>query len=651
MATAGKGSLETIRRGFRTALFMVTMVASLLVLSAPLLVALGDVSVSLALASTFACVRCHGFRGHLDGYSFRSSLMDIPLVSVVRSLIITCVYSLCDSPAISSGPFLGTALLCSLASVIILSVKACVFSPISEIETDASPSSVRERLHLKISCGMPILFLSSLVFALGHTVVAYRTSCRARRKLLIHRADPEAVLACNVFSGYKVPRSPTPCSGKYSKFDGEIKRKAIVHHECELPINFLADVDSLFITCQGITVHYKISLFESPISWSLALSPSHESSPNASPRGISSGRLKLEKPLILPSKTSHHLSRSFSNQFQNSSLYAPLLADATNSSNFSSDSIPSFSLDDGYTDVCSTKFMSLKHGIDERGKVAIVLVHGFGGGVFSWRYVMSALARQVGLPVVAFDRPGWGLTTRPRRKDWEDEQLPNPYKLESQVDLLIAFCLEMGFSSVIFVGHDDGGLLVLKAAEKIRASNGSANVEVKGVVLVSVSLSREVVPAFARILLHTSLGKKHLVRPLLRTEITQVINRHAWYDATKLTPEVTNLYKAPLFVEGWDEALHEIGRLSFATVLSPQNAAALLKSVEDFPILVVAGAEDALVPLKSSQAMASKFVNSRLVAISSCGHLPHEECPKALLAALSPFITRLLSSPFALHGR
>lgn len=62
-------------------------------------------------------------------------------------------------------------------------------------------------------------------------------------------------------------------------------------------------------------------------------------------------------------------------------------------------------------------------------------------------------------------------------------------------------------------------------------------------VLVSVSLSREVVPSFARILLHTPLGKKHMVRPLLRTEITQVINRRAWYDATKLTAEVLNLYK------------------------------------------------------------------------------------------------------------
>lgn len=68
-------------------------------------------------------------------------------------------------------------------------------------------------------------------------------------------------------------------------------------------------------------------------------------------------------------------------------------------------------------------------------------------------------------------------------------------------------------------------------------------VEVKGAILLSASLSREVIPAFARILLHTSLGKKHMVRPLLRAEITQVINRHAWYDSTKLTAEVMNLYK------------------------------------------------------------------------------------------------------------
>jgi len=37
-----------------------------------------------------------------------------------------------------------------------------------------------------------------------------------------------------------------------------------------------------------------------------------------------------------------------------------------------------------------------------------------------------------------------------------------------QVDLLISFCSEMGLRSVVLVGHDDGGLLALKAAEKLR---------------------------------------------------------------------------------------------------------------------------------------------------------------------------------------
>lgn len=68
--------------------------------------------------------------------------------------------------------------------------------------------------------------------------------------------------------------------------------------------------------------------------------------------------------------------------------------------------------------------------------------------------------------------------------------------------------------------------------------------------------------------------------------------------------------QAPLYVEGWDEALHEIGKLSCETVLSPQIYASLLKAVENMPVLVIAGAEDALVPLKSSQVMASKLVNS-----------------------------------------
>lgn len=628
---AGKGGLEKLWRFVRTIYFMVVMVASLLILSLPVLVAIGDVLVPCVLISSFTCVRCYSFNQHLHRYAFRSSLTDIPLVSVIRSLIIICVYSMCDAPALSHGPYLGTVTLSSVFSILLLSIKACVFTVNSQVEAEASSSLSRQKLHLKRSWGMPVLFLSSVVFALGHTVVAYRTSCRARRKLMFHRVDPESVLSSKiVFSGYpKVPRSPTPSNGRTPKSDSEMRRKpvGIARDDGELPVRLLADADSLFMACGGLNLHYKLSMSGSPS------------------RTLSSTTF-LERPsLNVLSKSHYNLRRSFSNQFHTPSLYAPLLDGAT--SPVLSEEIPILSLDEngGEDEMSKLNSPLMERDPEANGQFGIVLVHGFGGGVFSWRHVMGVLARQLGCTVAAFDRPGWGLTSRPRREDWEANQLPNPYKLESQVDLLLSFCLEMGLSSVVLVGHDDGGLLALKAAQRVHSSANSFNVQIMGLVLLTVSLSREVVPAFARILLHTTLGKKHLVRPLLRTEITQVINRRAWYDATKLTTEVLSLYKAPLCVEGWDEALHEIGKLSSETILSPQNAALLLKAVEDIPILVIAGAEDALVPLKSVQTMASKLVNSRLVAISGCGHLPHEECPKALLAAISPFISRLLSKP------
>ncbi|CAH9092063.1 unnamed protein product [Cuscuta epithymum] len=632
MTSGAMWGFERLRRGVKILYFMVAMVASLLVISSPVLVAMGDMIVQCVLISCFTCISGYSFQEHLHIYTFKSSLTDIPLVSIIRSLVITCVYSLCNGASLSHETYLGAVTFCSVISVLLLSIKACVFSVNSYLEAEASISISRQKFHLMKSWGMPVLFLSSVVFALGHSVIAYRSSCRARRKLLFHRIDPDAVRAKVVFPGYqKVPRSPIPSAGKAPRSDNGLRTKSarFAHVDGQLPVRLLADSDSLFISCLGLAIHYKISL------------------PGSPPCSFSSMAFFDRSAVSGSSRNEQKLRRSFSNQYNSSSLSIPLL-DTSPKSPVMFEDIPVLSLSETRCEdnqINNLPYPPNMRDLEANHEHGIVLVHGFGGGVFSWRNVMVMLAQQVGCTVVAFDRPGWGLTSRPCRRDWEEKQLPNPYKIDSQVDLLLSFCLEMGFSSVILVGHDDGGLLALKAAQRVQSSMGSINVIIKGVVLLSVSLTRELVPGFARILLRTSLGKKHLVGPLLRTEITQVVNRHAWYDATKLTTEVLSLYKAPLFVEGWDEALHEIGKLSFETVLSPGNAISVLKAVENIPVLVVAGAEDALVPLKSVQIMVSKFVNSRLVAISGCGHLPHEECPKALLAAMSPFISRILEAP------
>ncbi|VVB00414.1 unnamed protein product [Arabis nemorensis] len=612
---------EKARRCLRTMFFMATMTASLLASSLPVLITVVDVVVPCLIVSSITCLTCYSASEHFLQYSFKNSFIDVPLISLLRSLAIICLSWICEDTRLANGLYLETVMLSSFGGFLILLVKACVVTVNTHLEAKV--------YYIKISWGMPVLLLSSAVFGLAHVVVAYRMSCVARRKLMYHKIDQEAVLSCKSgFSGYKKAhrQSLTRLNCKILTYAGEFRptsfRGTSLDREELLQPGLLANADSLFIKIHGLNVHYKQCDSPSIVSGSAV--------------EMNVRRLRvLDKQMsnLIAQTQSNHLHRSYTMQPDRSSLYAPLLA------SYSTTPISFFDKDD----MNQMDSMNLGDDLERNENVGIVLVHGFGGGVFSWRHVMGELSIHLGCRVVAYDRPGWGLTSRLIRKDWEERNLANPYKLESQVGLLLSFCSEMGFSSVVLVGHDDGGLLALKAVERVQTSSTfKCNIAIKGVVLINVSLSREVVPAFARILLHTSLRKKHLVRPLLRTEITQLVNRRAWCDTTKLTTDVIMLYKAPLCLEAWDEALNEISKLSYEMSLSPQNASALLKSMGDLPVLVVAGAEDALVPLKSSQVLASKLANSRFVAISGCGHLPHEECPTTLVSALDSFICRLI---------
>lgn len=45
---------------------------------------------------------------------------------------------------------------------------------------------------------------------------------------------------------------------------------------------------------------------------------------------------------------------------------------------------------------------------EEDGGTAVLLVHGYGAGVFAWRHIMQPLAEQCQCRVLAFDRPAFG---------------------------------------------------------------------------------------------------------------------------------------------------------------------------------------------------------------------------------------------------
>ncbi|CAI9757563.1 unnamed protein product [Fraxinus pennsylvanica] len=177
-----------ILRWIKTLLFLITMLISLLLFSAPIFLAIADALIPSVLLSTSfssSTLTLQTLSSHLNNYDYRYSLIDIPLISIVRSAIILCVYSFCDGPKLSRGPYLGIATACSVSSLVFVSLKASyVFSSNSRI--DGGPSDRAMEMAL---------FVCSLAMAMAHVGAAYRISCRERRKLLVFKIDIEAVSA------------------------------------------------------------------------------------------------------------------------------------------------------------------------------------------------------------------------------------------------------------------------------------------------------------------------------------------------------------------------------------------------------------------------------------------------------------------------
>ncbi|CAA2961938.1 Alpha beta hydrolase related [Olea europaea subsp. europaea] len=177
---------KRILRWIKTLFFLITMLMSLLLFSAPIFLAIADALLPSAILSaslSSSKLTLQTLSSYLKNYDFRYSLIDIPLISIVRSAIILCVYSFCDGPRLSRGPYLGIATVCSVSSLVFVSLKASyVFS--SNLRIHGGPPDQAMELAL---------FVCSFAMAMAHVGAAYRISCRERRKLLVYKIDIEAV--------------------------------------------------------------------------------------------------------------------------------------------------------------------------------------------------------------------------------------------------------------------------------------------------------------------------------------------------------------------------------------------------------------------------------------------------------------------------
>jgi len=256
---------------------------------------------------------------------------------------------------------------------------------------------------------------------------------------------------------------------------------------------------------------------------------------------------------------------------------------------------------------------------------SFLLVHGF---PYSSRTFddLAPLLAQVG-DVVAVDLPGFGLSERP---DPTDPDLTiDPYAPASQAELVAGVVSELGLGGAVLLGHGNGARVALETAlEHPRLVDGVVTVGASPYVVQRRS-------ALSRLIMRTPqvqrLGPVFLRQ--LAAEPGQRILRAGWHDPAGVTQERVDAFLEPFTVEGWDVALWHLSQAE-----APASLEGRLGSLSA-PVLVVAGAEDGVVPVDQSERLARDLGDARLELIEGCGHAVQEECAPDLAAAIVEWLT------------
>lgn len=258
----------------------------------------------------------------------------------------------------------------------------------------------------------------------------------------------------------------------------------------------------------------------------------------------------------------------------------------------------------------------------EQAGPALVLLHGYAFNTRSWRDVLPALA--LNNHVIAFDRPAFGLTSRPKAGDWAAGE--NPYSPEGQVKVTIALLDELGIDQAVLVGHSAGGAVALEAALEHPD-------RIKGLVLAAPAVYNTGGPPPA---LKPVLNSPHMKRmgPLLMRQLSGDAGlnfvRGNWAEPDSMPDEAFSAYVLNFSAHDWDKALWEVSRASHEN-----HFLAELHQVT-LPVLVIAGSADEVVPAAEAEKLAAALPDGDFQLLEGCGHAVHEEC--------APEFNRVVSS-------
>jgi pimeloyl-ACP methyl ester carboxylesterase len=271
----------------------------------------------------------------------------------------------------------------------------------------------------------------------------------------------------------------------------------------------------------------------------------------------------------------------------------------------------------------------------------VLFLHGWGASTLSWRNNMDAVV-QAGYRAIAYDRPPYGLSAKTGAKI--------PYSAYGQMDFMLKLMDKLGLQRPAVVGSSAGGVLAGYFAvwypgrisklvfvdgvprptdDAPDTSSGGTSARLGGALGM---------PAFVTGLLNfppVARWAQIGIRAFLKPDFASNILQSAYFDPSKITPEVAQGYQRPLQVIGWDEAL--LGQLSGSPASTDPISAQQIASIQ-VPVMITWGEEDTWFPIEAGQRVHQLLPNAIWLKYPNTGHLPMEESAEAFNRDLLSFL-------------
>ncbi len=262
----------------------------------------------------------------------------------------------------------------------------------------------------------------------------------------------------------------------------------------------------------------------------------------------------------------------------------------------------------------------------------VLLIHGFLGSAFSWRFNLPVLARE--RTVYAVDLLGIGYSDRPPAGTVD-------FSLRAIAERMLAWMSEVGLQHADVISTSHGGAVGIMMAA-LDSERGSGLVGRQVLVAPANPYSRG--GRFRLWFFNTTAGAALLRRfgpQVPRRGDQDRVGLHHWAlgrmyaDPNRITLETTRGYRVPMQLPGTFDYVQAVLRSLRADLdaLPP-----LLPAAAAWPTLLLWGDSDAVVPPASAAALAKSIKGARLAVLEGAGHLPYEETSEAFNRAVLNFL-------------